>query len=309
MGRALCQSKAAEAWDLRALIRSASRLQGLPAQLRDHAVLADLVDAESLQKACDSVDTIVHLAGEAHVGNVDKDPSTHAMVIGAKNLLAAAERAGVRRIVFLSSSLAEAAASGSGDVTTYGKAKLAAESVFSAATSRDGVEVIILRPVNIYGVGMKGNIAGMISMISRGRLPPLPHISSKISLVSVQDVVQAIILATTSENTHGRTFTITDGQVYAVSEIETAIYQVFGKTTPRWRTPAVILYAASVVAGLLNKAGVIQSSISARTYRNLMNDNLYDNADICSELGFEPSVALYDALPEIVEDSVRTNEN
>lgn len=309
MGQALCRSKAVEAWDLRALIRDASRLQDLPARLQDHAVLADLLDAESLQNACHSVDTILHLAGEAHVGNVQEDPSTHAMVIGAKNLLVAAKRAGVHRIVFLSSSLAEAAASGSGDVTTYGKAKLAAESVFSAATSTDGIEVIILRPVNIYGVGMKGNIAGMISMIARGRLPPLPHISSRISLVSVQDVVQAITLATSSENTNGRTFTITDGQVYVVSEIEAAIYQVLGKTTPRWRTPAVILYVASAVAGLLNKIGVRQSSISARTYRNLMNDNLFDSTEICSELGFEPSMNLYDALPEIVEDTARADEN
>jgi nucleoside-diphosphate-sugar epimerase len=126
--------------------------------------------------------------------------------------------------------------------------------------------------------------------------------------VSVQDLVQAIILATNAENMNGRTFVITDGQAYSISEIEAAIYQALGKSTPRLRTPAVILYAASVVAGLLSKAGLRQGSISARTYRNLMNDNLFDNASICKELGFEPSIDLYDALPEIVENIVSTSE-
>lgn len=302
MGQALCRSSVTEASDLRVLIRSAARLPDLPVRLRGHAAIGDLMDAGSLVDACDSVDTILHLAGEAHVGDVQDDPNTHPIVTGARNLLAAAERAGVRRIVFLSSSLAESAATGIGDVTTYGRAKLAAETVFSAATARSGIKVIILRPVNIYGTGMKGNIAGMISMIAGGRLPPLPPINSRISLVSVQDVVQAIILATTCENSNGRTFTLTDGQAYAVSEVEAKTYQLLGKTPPRWRTPAVILYVASAVAGLLNQAGIRRSSISVRTYRNLMNDNLFDNAAICSELGFEPSMTLYDALPEIVEN-------
>lgn len=295
-------------WDLRVLIRSASRLEVLPTRLRDHAVLGNLLDVESLLEACDSVDTILHLAGEAHVGSVQADQSAQAMVKGVENLLAAALQSSVRRIVYLSSSLAESAASDSGDVTAYGKAKLATEALFTAAAAKNGIEVIILRPVNIYGVGMKGNIAGMISMIARGRLPPLPEIASSISLVSVQDVVQAIMLAANSEQANGRTYTVTDGEAYAVSEIEAAIYRVLGKTTPRWRTPAVILYVASVVAGLLNKAGLRQSSISARTYRNLMNDNLFDNAAIRRELRFKPSLTLYDALPGIVEDIVRTNE-
>ena len=308
MGQALCRTGVAGDWNVRALIRSPLQRQDLPIELRDQAVLADLLDTESLSNACDSIHTILHLAGEAHVGNEHKQPSTHSIVVTAENLLTAALQAGVRRIVFLSSSLAESAASGVGDVTAYGKAKLAAEALFSNACIKGEIETVILRPVNVYGVGMKGNIASMISMIAGGRLPPLPSRAGRISLLGVQDLVQAIILAMNSENMNGRTFMITDGQAYSISEIEAAIYQVLGKTAPRWRTPAVILYAASVVAGLLSKAGLRQGSISARTYRNLMNDNLFDNASICKELGFEPSIDLYDALPEIVENIVSTSE-
>lgn len=307
MGQALCHAGVAE-WNVRALARTSSSLPRLPIELRGTAVLADLLDADSLPNACDSIHTIVHLAGEAHVGNEHKQPSTHSIVIMAENLLAAALQAGVRRIVFLSSSLAEAVESSTGDVTAYGKAKLAAETLFADACRRGEIEVVILRPVNVYGVGMKGNIAGMISMIARGRLPPLPKISSRISLVGVQDLIQAIILAANSPDANGRTFTITDGKSYEISEIESSIYRILGKTQPRRRTPAVILYAASVVAGLLNKLGLRQSSISPRTYRNLVNDNLFDSAAIRDDLGFEPSMTLYDALPDIVEHIINTRK-
>lgn len=307
MGQALCRAGVAEDWDVRALVRSPSRRLCLPVELRDQAVLADLLEAESFSNVCDSIHTILHLAGEAHVGTEHEEPSTHSIVVMAENLLAAALQGGVRRIVFLSSSLAESAEVGSSDVTAYGKAKLAAEALFSNACIKGEIEVVILRPVNVYGVGMKGNIAGMISMLAGSRLPPLPSIASRISLVGVQDLVQAIVLAMNSPSVNGRIFTVTDGETYAISEIEAAIYRVLGKITPRWRTPAVILYAASVVAGLLNKVGLRRSSISPRTYRNLMNDNLFDNAAICTELGFEPSMTLYDALPEIVENIVNTS--
>ena len=156
MGQALCRTGVAGDWNVRALIRSPLQRQDLPIELRDQAVLADLLDTESLSNACDSIHTILHLAGEAHVGNEHKQPSTHSIVVTAENLLTAALQAGVRRIVFLSSSLAESAASGVGDVTAYGKAKLAAEALFSNACIKGEIETVILRPVNVYGRGNEG---------------------------------------------------------------------------------------------------------------------------------------------------------
>ncbi len=268
------------------------------------AVVGDLLDARSLLEACDGIDTILHLAGEAHVGSITEDPSTHPIVMGAQNLLAAALQQKVRRIVFLSSSLAEAAENDAGDVTNYGRSKLAAETVFSAACERGEVELVILRPVNVYGIGMKGNIAGMISLIHCGRLPPLPAISSRISLIGVRDLARAILLAVDSPTANGRVYTITDGEAYVISEIEAAIYRALGKTRPTWGIPAVILYVASAVAGILNRIGLRQNSISTRTYRNLMIDNLFSNEAAARELGFIPQITLYEQLPEIIENFV-----
>ena len=307
VGQVLCRAAITEDWNIRALLRDPASGETLPLQLQAAAVAGNMLDTESLHDACAGIDTILHLAGDAHVGANQNDPLSHSLVVGAENLLSAALAVNVRRIVFVSSSLAQSAEMDRGDVTDYGKSKLAAERLLSDACKQGKIELVILRPVNVYGLGMKGNIAGMIAMILKGRLPPLPKLSSRISLLGVQDLAQAIILAARVKKAEGQIYTITDGESYAVSEIEGAIYQISGRPMPTWRTPAVLLYAASAAAGLLNKIGLRKSSISTRTYQNLMNDNLFDNEKACQELGFEPSTTLYKALPEIIENIVSTS--
>ncbi|MBL4571920.1 MAG: NAD-dependent epimerase/dehydratase family protein [Gammaproteobacteria bacterium] len=301
IGLALCYRLIKEDFDVRVLLRSPSKATLLPPLLIAEQVLGDLHNQQSLLEACAGVDTILHLAGVAHVSDTKGGDDTN--VIGSENLLKAALEKKVRRIVFLSSTLAHAAATNSGDITSYGKGKRESELLLMEAAHKGLVEVIILRPVNVYGINMKGNIASMISMIHRGRLPRLPALTSKISLLGVEDLANAILLAANSEQT-SRIYTVTDGRDYPIAAIEEAIYKSLGKRLPRWRTPAVILYAAAVLAGAAARLRGRDTGISARTYRNLTADNLFNNEDICMGLGFQPTQNLYQVLPEIVDDIV-----
>tara|TARA_R110002073_G_scaffold235190_1_gene396509 strand:+ start:262 stop:1083 length:822 start_codon:yes stop_codon:yes gene_type:complete len=259
--------------------------------------LGDLNNKESLIEACTGIDLVIHLAGTAHVGSAAKGMDAQANAVGAENLLSAAIEQGVSRFVFLSSSLAQAAESGAGDVTDYGKAKLATERLLADRSAE--IEFVVIRAVNVYGVGMKGNIAKMIDLISRNRLPRLPALSSRISLVGVEDLAVAIILATKSPLATGKTYTVTDSEVYGINAIEEAIYRILSKPLSRWRTPAVLLYAASGAAGIASILLGGRGSISLRTYRNLTTDNMFDNDKICTELGFVPSTSFYQELPKI----------
>ncbi|PCI77060.1 MAG: hypothetical protein COB20_09000 [SAR86 cluster bacterium] len=301
IGLALCRRLLEEDFDVRVLLRNPAKIVLLSSSIIAEPVLGDLHDQQSLVEACAGVDTILHLAGVAHVSRTTKGDDTN--VVGSENLLKAAVQQNVRRIVFLSSSLANAAAANSGDITAYGKGKRTAELLMLEAADRGQIEALILRPVNVYGVKMKGNIASMISMIHRGRLPRLPALSSKISLLGVEDLASAILLAANSDLT-SRIYTVTDGQEYPIAAIEEAIYRCLGKRLSRWRTPAVILYAASVLAGAMARLRGRDTGISSRTYRNLTADNLFKNEDICAELGFQPSQNLYQVLPKIVGDIV-----
>lgn len=291
-----------ENFDVRVLLRSPAKEACLPKALHAHIVFGDLLDSNSLQLACSGVDTILHLAGTAHVNShAEQDLGNDANLAGSKNLIEAAIEQGVKRMIFLSSSLAAAAEVNSGDVTAYGRAKRAVEIKLLEAARQGQLASTILRPVNVYGMGMKGNIAGMIALIHRGILPRLPRLSSRISLVGVEDVVSAILLAVNA-NQDARIYTVTDGQAYSITAIEEAIYQALNKRLPGWRTPSVVLYAGAMLAGLMAKISGRTSSISSRTYRNLTTDNLFSNDEVCTELGFEPSHNLYEVLPQIVEE-------
>ena len=311
VGNALCKELTARDFEIRLLVRDPTRPEFKTESAKAHMVVGDLQNNESLNLACADQQIVIHLAGIAHVNNGNFGESRRSIVDGTKNLLAAAIKNHVKRFVYVSSSLAQVAKSGTGAITHYGSLKKAAEDLLLEANSNGLIEVVILRPVNVYGVGMQGNIAAMISMIARRRLPPLPVLNTRISLVGVADLARALRLAISAEQAIGKTYIVTDGQQYRITEIEAAIYAALDRRFPRWRTPHMVLFAAALIAGFMARfmAGHQGkgSAIGLRTYRNITHDNLFDNSAISLELGFQPSTTLYKELPEIVAKISRSN--
>ena len=115
----------------------------------------DLRNPESLIKACTDVDVIVHAAGIAHVGNSNKTELFSTNVIGTRDLLKAAEKQRVKRFVHISSSLAMFLDGHGTANTAYGQSKQEAENLVMDSHDAGRVESVVVRPVNVYGVGMK----------------------------------------------------------------------------------------------------------------------------------------------------------
>ena len=269
----------------------------------------DLRDPQSLRRACEGIDTVIHLAGIAHVGSAASAEARAINLDGSLSLLRMAIDAGVRRFVFLSSTLS------SDQSIQYGRDKHAVEEALLAAAAAGSIEVVILRAVNIYGVGMRGNIAAMIRLISSGVLPRLPKLTNRLSLVGVDDVVSALLLAATLDSPADPSdpsflmaklairVTLTDGCTYEINAIEKSIYDAVERSPSHWRLPVVLLFAASAMAELLEKLRIFRSGIGLRTYRNLTRDNLFDNHSAKAELGFEPSTTFFAQIDKLVRRS------
>ena len=263
----------------------------------------DLGDPQSLRRACEGIDTVIHLAGIAHVGSAASAEARAINLDGSLSLLRMAIDAGVRRFVFLSSTLS------SDQSIQYGRDKHAVEEALLAAAAAGSIEVVILRAVNIYGVGMRGNIAAMIRLISSGVLPRLPKLTNRLSLVGVDDVVSALLLAATLDSPADPSalmaklairVTLTDGCTYEINAIEKSIYDAVERSPSHWRLPVVLLFAASAMAELLEKLRIFRSGIGLRTYRNLTRDNVFDNHAAKAELGFEPSTTFFAQIDTLV---------
>ena len=154
---------------------------------RPNTVMGDLGDAASLTRACEAVDTVFHCAGYAHAFSaLNGHEAVQHQVInfeGTLNLVEAAGRAGVTRLVFLSSVKAMAEPGDSCvdehwvgvPQTDYGRAKRAAEDAVLEAGARYGMHVVNLRLAMVYGAGGRGNLERMGRLVRAGVFPPLPE--------------------------------------------------------------------------------------------------------------------------------------
>lgn len=260
-------------------------------------VTGDLSDLKALTEACSDVSVVFHVAGIAHISSKAPADMIRVNIQGTRTVAEACIAAAVPKLVFLSSALAA-----SPDSSTYAYSKKKAEDILlhESGLERAGIHVTILRPTNVYGRGMRGNIAGMINLIQRRHLPPLPKLNNRLTLVSISDICRVALLAATKSHATGQIFAVTDGVNYTPIEIESAVYRALNRRSPSWRSPRILFFVGSLAAEGLNKLGIWQSDFGLRTYRNLVSDNpLTTHADI-NQLDFVPSETLYTTMEEIL---------
>ena len=307
IGRHLCDHLLGSGFLVRALVRESSSTILEPNKNLEQLV-GDLLDPSFLVKACEGMDTIVHLAGLAHVTSTNQGQLRKINVEGTELLLAAAHEQKIERFVYMSSSLAAITNFHGIPATEYGRAKLAAEKLVLSRGKAKSMKCVVLRPANVYGPGMRGNLALLISLVYRRLALPLPRLRTSISLIGVEDVCDAVDLVIKSERACDKIYTLTDGVHYMISDIEDAIYRQAGRNLPAWRTPRLLLYVMCLSAESLRKfLGIfgfriqLVDSAGMKTYNNLTKDNLFENEEIKEDLGFKPKTTFYESLPKIIE--------
>ena len=266
----------------------------------------DLHDTVALARACAGVDTVFHLAAYAHVNHHDEAAMRAINVEGTRRVLEAAIGAGVRRIVYFSSALADATRSG--ELTAYGRAKHDAEALLLAACHAGVIEVICLRPVNVYGLGMKGNLLSMISLIRRGMFPPLPVPSASLSLVGCRDLCEAALLAAESPAAAGQIYTVTDGKTYTMKGLEISIRRALGRPIPGWSVPLSILWLGAAGLEAAGRVLRLKNAPGLRSYRVLTTDNVFSCEKLQNDLGYNPAGSFIDELPGILAQRPGTTD-
>ncbi len=259
----------------------------------------DINDKVALKAACAGVDTIYHLAAYAHVNQHDAQAMRTVNVEGTRSLLAAAKSAGVKRIVYFSSILADSELYP--QLTDYGQAKKDAENLLLAAASAGEIEVCCLRPANVYGLGMKGNLLSVLKLIHRGVLPPLPLPSASLSLVGSRDLCEAALLAADSANANQQIYAVTDGKTYTMKGIELTARRTLGRAPFKWQLPREAFYLAFATLELLGKVLRLPNAPGLRSYRVLTVDTVVSSEKIQQELGYNPASSLSYELPEILQ--------
>ncbi|MFD2248869.1 UDP-glucose 4-epimerase [Pseudochelatococcus lubricantis] len=259
----------------------------------ERAVVGDIGGSPDWRPALAGVDAVIHAAGIAHAGP-DVPPERYHRVNHAATLhLAHAARGRVERFVFLSSIRAQTGPSSPAvqretddpyPTDDYGRSKLAAE---RGLAEIDDLFAVSLRPVLVYGPGVRGNMGALIGL---ARLPiPLPFgaLRARRSLVAVETVAEAVAHLLTTRDAAGKPpagpFIVADRVPVNVGEIIAALRAGQGRRPGLLSVPVPLLRAG---LSPLGRAALLERLDSPLVVEGLR----------LAQSGFTPSVSSREGL-------------
>jgi nucleoside-diphosphate-sugar epimerase len=262
------------------------------------AMVGDLDAGTDWSDALREVDAVVHAAARVHVmRDTAADPLAEfrrVNVEGTIHLGRQAARAGVRRLVFLSSIKVNGEGTSAhrpyraddvpAPMDPYGLSKAEAEQGLRAIAREARLEVVIIRPVLVYGPGVQGNFRSMLRWLQRRAPLPLNSIRNRRSLVALDNLVDLIALTLQHPAAANRVFLVSDGNDLSTRELLRRTSAALGQRPRLLSVPPVLL---KLVAALLGRRSVVQ---------RLCDSLQVDISDTRAVLGWSPPVPVDDAL-------------
>jgi nucleoside-diphosphate-sugar epimerase len=297
IGRPLIGALAKEGFTVRGAARdsgSVSRGPGVvPVALPD---LSRPVDWSSL---LEGVSYVIHLAGLAHAPGILTDDvyrRINALAVG--ELAEAAARAKVERLIFVSSVRAQAGLSADHPITerddpeptdAYGRSKLEAERLIAAS----GVNFAILRPAVVYGPGVKGNIASLMTLAKTPMPLPFANLDNRRSLLAIENFITAISLVLDAERALNETFLVADAEPISVANLVAAMREGLG------RPPLLVGVPQGAVKRLMGTFG------KEAEWERISGSFVIDASKLMGT-GWRPSISTHDGIVAMMRAEARS---
>lgn len=251
-----------------------------------------------------NVDTVIHCAARVHVMNdAEADPLAafrQVNVEGTLNFARQAAEAGVRRFIFISSIKVNGEGTSFGQpyaaddmpapADPYGVSKQEAEQGLREVAQATGMDVVIIRPVLVYGPGVKANFLNMMRWLDKGVPLPLGAIDNRRSLVSIDNLVDLIVTCIDHPAAANQIFLVSDGEDLSTTALLRRMGRALGKSARLIPIPGWILEKGAAMLG--------RKALSQR-----LCGSLQVNIDKTRTLlNWSPPVTVDDALAETARD-------
>lgn len=274
-------------------------------------ILGSLTDTVALERAVDEADAVVHLAAKVSVSG-PRSEYEEINIGGTRRLLTAAQQAGVRRFVHVSTpSVAHTGTAlvgvGAGPAQPdlarghYARTKAAAEHLALDADHPD-FAVVAIRPHLVWGPGDTQLIARIVARARAGRLPLLDQGAALIDSVYVDNAADALVAALhRAEQAHGQALVVTNGEPRPVGDLLAGICQAAGAPPPAWRVPAGLArLAGAVVEAIWAVApGQDEPPMTRFLAEQLATAHWFDQRHTRQVLGWRPAVSLDEGLARL----------
>lgn len=302
VGRALSLEAAIRGLAVRTANRSCSTL---PVAVECVSV-GDIDDGTDWHSALTGCDVVVHLAARAHVM---QDATTEPLVEffkvnvgGTLNLARQAANIGVKRFVFISSigvngaetfTLPFVAQDEPAPHSPYAVSKYQAELGLKELALKTDMEIVIIRSPIVYGPNAPGNFGSLMRWLSHGFPLPLGAIKkNRRSLVSLDNLVDLILICIDHPKAANQTFLVSDGEDISTTDLLQRMGKAINRSARLLPVPVCLL---AFVARLLGKRSVAQ---------RLMGSLQVDIGKTCELLDWKPPVSLDEGLRRAAQQRV-----
>lgn len=286
--------------DVAALVRPASLEKANPLKAAGIEIReGDLTDGAAVRRACGGVEVVFHIAATYREAGQSDIAYTRVNVDGTRNVLEGALGSRARRVVHCSTGgvhghiehppADEDAPLAPGDV--YQRTKLEAEQLAWRSGRERGLDVVVARPIGIYGPGDM-RFLKMFRGIARRRFPMLGSGRVFYHLTYIDDLCRGFELCGTVPNAAGRKYILAGPQYTTLQELVALVAQELGVEPPWLRLPVWPVW----IAGALCEAICVPLRIEPPLYRRRVDfyskSRAFDTTRARQELGYNPTIDL-----------------
>lgn len=293
VGRALCRDFWGKGREVVATVRRSGTAPGGC----EERIVADIGPDTDWAGVLDGVDAVAHLAARVHVMcDEAADPLAgfgRVNVSGTHGLARTVAQAGVRRFVFVSS--IKVNGEGTLDdpfseidppepVEAYVISKWEAEKGLLEIATERPLEVVILRPLLLYGPGVKGNFLSLMRLCDKGVPLPLGGITNERSLLYLGNLIDAVNLCLSHPAVAGKAYLLRDGEDLSTSDLIRRLAAALGRRPPLFPVPGPLFRFAGWCFG--RRAEV----------ERLLGSLAVDNGPIRRDSGWTPPFTVEEGL-------------
>ena len=271
-------------------------------------VTGDLRDRDAVAAAADGVEVVYHLAALYRQAGLGDEVYRAVNATAAADVVDAAARAGVRRVVHCSTvgvhgdvehpPANEDAPLKPGDI--YQVTKLEGERLARDAGSRLGVEVTIVRPTGIYGPGDR-RLLKLFRGVARRRWITLGDGKIYYHLTFIDDLVDGFRLCGTHPAAANRTYILAGGEVTTLNELVGLVADVAGVAPPTRHLPVWPFWMAGAACEAVCAPFGIEPPIFRRRVDFFTKSRAFDISRARTEIGFAPRVGLREGTRRTLE--------
>jgi len=243
------------------------------------------------------VNVVIHLAGVAHNKSDDLDYMREVNVNGTINLAQQSVKNGVKRFIFISSigvlgnsttnTLPFDEHSGHSAYSKSAQLKLDAENALLKIAEETGLEVVIIRPVLVYGRSAPGNFGKLVNLVNKVPMLPLALCTNKRSFISIDNLVDFISTCIEHPKAKNEIFCISDGNDVSIRGFTDGIATGLNKKLIQLPIPVSIF---KLLGKIIGKSEAIEQ---------LVGDLQVDSSKARQLLGWTPPFTMAETLSKL----------